>query len=324
MTFLELQQDVFRRTNKPSSPDTDTQTRIQAFINQRHRTLLTMPGVDQLRDATSTFESVEDTARVALPQALTRIKAMFQTDPNNWRLNEKSLDWLRTVNPQQNSGTPIYYIPKGYEYVSVQPSDASQIWVKSTSASDTQTAYIQGVRTGGIIGSSQVVLTGTTAVQIGTFSDYIQIDKFFITTPGANGSITLHEDSGTGDELAQISIGRYRPYYFIVLLWPTPAEAQTYEFDYTREILDMSANTDEPYLPTDFHDLLSIGARMDEYEKMDDSRYAAAKREYAEKYQSFQYYIHGRASERLIPRSTSGRIGWSDLGGYYPADGYLE
>jgi hypothetical protein len=69
--------------------------------------------------------------------------------------------------------------------------------------------------------------------------------------------------------------------------------------------------------------LLSIGGRVDEYEKMDDSRLSTAKREYKEKYESFQYWIHGRASERLIPRSTSGRTGISDLGGYFPADFYV-
>jgi hypothetical protein len=322
MTFLEILQDIYRRTNKPTTPEAETQTRIKAFVNQRHRTLLSMPGIDQMRDATSTFDSVADTPRVALPQALTRIKAMFQTDPNNWRLMEKSLDWLRTINPQQNSGTPIYYVPKGYEYVSKQPSDASAVYIKSSSASDTGTVYVQGIRTGGIIGSASQTMTGATAVQIGSFSDWEQIDKLYVST-AAVGSITLHEDSGSGTELAQISIGRYRPYYFVVLLWPTPAEVQEYSFDFEREILDLVNDTDEPYLPSDYHDLLSIGGRMDEYEKMDDPRYQAAKRAYDEKFASFQYYIHGRASERLIPRSTSGRIGYSDLGGYYPADGYL-
>lgn len=318
MTFLELCQDVYRRTNKPTSPESETTTRIKAFINQRHRSLLTMPGVDQMRDSTSTFASVAATARVALPQALTRIKAMFQTT-NNWRLGEKSLDWLRTIDPQQTSGTPTTYVPKGYEAVAVQPSDASAIFVKSSSASDTGTAYLQGIRTGGILGSASQAMTGVTAVQIGTFSDWIEITKFYVST-AAVGSITLHEDSGSGTELAQITIGRDRPYYFVVLLWPTPSEVLTYTFDFTREILDMVNDTDEPYLPTDYHDLLSIGARMDEYEKMDDSRYTSAKHAYDEKYKSFQYFIHGRASERLIPRSTSGRTGISDLGGYYPAD----
>ncbi len=322
MIFSAILADVYRRTNKPTSPDTETATRIKAFVNDRHRWLLSKPGINQFRDATGTFDSVADTARVALPQALTRINALFQTDPNNWRLMEKSLDWLRTVNPQQNSGTPQVYVPKGYEYVAAQPADASQIWVKSSSASDTGTAYIQGTRTGGILGSSSVTMTGATAAQLGAFSDWETIDKFYVST-AAVGSITLHEDSGSGDELAQISIGRYRPYYFVVLLWPTPADAQSYSFDYEREILDLVQDTDEPYLPTDFHDLLSIGARMDEYEKMDDSRFSAAQKQWAERYNDLQYFIHGRASERLIPRSVSGRIGYNDLGGYYPSDGYL-
>jgi hypothetical protein len=323
MTFLAILQDIYRRTNKPTTPEAETVTRIKAFVNDRHKWLLSKPGIDAFRNATGTFESVEGEPRVALPQALTRIDSMFQTEPNNWRLNEKSLDWLRTVNPQQNSGTPIYYIPKGYEYVAKQPSDASAIFIKSTSASDVGTVYLQGVRTGGAIATSSQTMTGVTAVQIGAFSDWEQIDKIFISA-NAVGAITVHEDSGSGTELAAIPIGQVRPYYFIVLLWPTPAEEQTYSFDYERKILDLVEDMDEPYLPDDFHDLLSIGGRMDEYEKMDDSRFSAAKAQWVERYKDLQYYIHGRASERLIPRSTSGRIGWSDLGGAYPADGYLE
>lgn len=318
MTFLEIQQDIFRRTNKSTAPESETVTRIKAFVNQRHRTLLSKPGMDQLRDSTSTFASVSGTARVALPQALTKINSLYQTT-NNWRLTEKSLDWLRTVDPQQESGTPSVYVPKGYEAVAVQPSDASSIFVKSSSASDTGTAYIQGIRTGGILGSSSVTMTGATAAQIGSFSDWVSIDKFWVST-AAVGSITLHEDSGSGTELAQISIGRYRPYYFVILLWPTPAEVLTYSFDFTREILDLVQDTDEPYLPTDFHDLLSIGGRKDEYEKMDDSRFGAASREYKEKYDDFIYWLQCRPSVRLIPSGTSGRIGYSDLGGMYPAD----
>lgn len=321
MQFSEVLADIYSRTNKPSSPDSDTATRIKRFVNQRHRTLLSTPGIDQFRDSSTTFSSVADTARVALPQAVTRIKAIYETT-NNRRLGEMSLNELRSVDPQQDSGTPIAYVPRGYEAVAVQPSDASAIYVKSSSASDTGTAYIQGIRTGGILGSSSVTMTGATAAQIGSFSDWVEITKFYVST-AAVGSITLHEDSGSGTELAQITIGRLRPYYFVVLLWPTPSSVISYSLDYTREIVDLVQDTDEPYLPTDFHDLLSIGGRMDEYEKMDDSRLNTARSEYAEKYASLQYFIHGRASERLIPHSMSGRVGISDLGGAYPADFYV-
>lgn len=322
MTFAEILSDIYARTNKPSTPETETATRIKRFVNQRHRTLLTMPGVDQLRDSTSTFASVAATARVALPQALTRIKSMVQMSGSR-PIAEKSLSWLRSVDPQQSSGTPTTYVPLGYQSVAIQPSNASAVFVKSSSASDTGTAYIEGIRTGGILGSSSVTMTGVTAVQIGAFTDWVEITKFYVS-PAAVGSITLQEDSGAGTTLAQITIGRDRPYYFVVLLWPTPSEVLTYTFDFAREILDLVNDTDEPYLPTDYHDLLSIGGRMDEYEKMEDGRFATAKAQYKEKYESFQFFLHGRVSERLIPRSTSGRIGVSDLGGMYPADFYVS
>ncbi len=315
MTFLELQQDTWRRLNKATTPDTATQTRIKAFLNQRHRTLLTQPGMDQLRNGTTSFASVSGTARVALAQTITRINALYQST-NNWRLGEKTLDWLRTADPQQNSGTPVVYVPVGYEYVSVQPSNASQLWAKSDSASDTSTIRIEGVRTGGYPASASAVLTGTTAVQIGTFSDWTQVDKVYLST-AAVGFVSLYEDSGTGTALSTIRIGAVRPYYFVILLWPTPSEVLTYGVDYTRTITDMVQDTDEPLLPEDFHDLLSMGARMDEYEKTDD------KREWNDKYELLQFWLHGRASARKIPSAQSGRLGRSDLSGWFPADFYV-
>lgn len=311
MTFLEVLQDVYRRTNKPTTPESDTQARIKAFVNQRHRTLLTMPGMDQLRDSSSTIVSVAGTARVALPQAATRIRAIYESTTNR-RLIEQSMDWLRTMNPQQDSGTPTHYIPRGYEPVAVQPSDASALWVTSSSASDISTVYIQGIRTGGILGSASQTMTGTTPVQIGTITDWVEITKFYVAT-AAVGAITLTEDSSVGTELAQITMGRLRPYYFVVLLWPTPASVISYACDFTREILDLVHDTDEPLLPTDYHDLLSLGGRMDEYEKTDDTRLSIARREYQQKYDSFLFFLHGRASQRLIPRTVSGCVSFDDV-----------
>ncbi len=321
MTFLELQQDTFRRTNKATSPDTETVTRIKSYINQHHRTLMATPGMDEFRRASGTFASVASTPRVALTQSLTQIETLYETT-NNRRLMEKSIDWLRTVNPQQDSGTPMYYIPKGYEYVAAQPSDASQLWITSDSTSDLGTLSLQGLRTGGIQATATAVMNGTTPVQVSAFADWIQVDKVWLDT-AAVGTVTLSEDSSVGSALAQITRANYRPYYFVILLWPTPAGVLTYSFDYQRRILNLVEDTDEPFLPDDFHDLLSIGARRDEYEKMDDSRFNTATREYDEKLSKLQYFIHGRPSERLIPRSTSGRLGYSDLGGNYPSDFYV-
>lgn len=321
MTFIEIQRDIFRRTNKPVTPDAQTQTRIKAFINQRHRTLLTMPGLDQLRHATTTFSSVAGTARVALVQAVARVDAIVDT-VNDFRLKEKPLDWLRTVDPMQNSGTPYVYVPLGYEYVAKQPSDASQIWAVSDSANDTGILRIEGIRTGGYPAVSNVTLTGLTAVQVGSFSDWESIDKVYYSTEAA-GFISILEDSSGGDELAVIRIGAVRPYYFVLLLWETPSGVVTYTMDYTREIRDMVEDTDEPYLPPDFHDLLSIGGRMDEYEKTDDGRFKTAAAEWQLKYNALQYFLQGRASSRHIPRGMRGDVGWSDVGPWYPADRFL-
>lgn len=277
--------------------------------------------MDQLRDSTTTFASVSGTAKSALPQAISRVRAVFD-ETNNRRLQERSLDWLRSVSPQTQSGTPWVYVPIGYEYVSTQPADASAIYIRSSSASDVGTAYLEGVRSNGQPFTASVTMTGTTAVAIGSITDCILVEKVFLST-SAVGTVTVTEDSGAGTTLASIRVGAYRPYYFVIQLWPTPSAAVTYTVDYTREIQDMVQDTDEPMLPPDFHDLLSMGARIDEYEKTDDKRIALARQEWANKFKSLQYWLHARPSVRLIPNAFEGRIAVNDLGGYYPADGWL-
>jgi len=139
----------------------------------------------------------------------------------------------------------------------------------------------------------------------------------------AAGTINLHGDSGLLTTLAQIRIGAYRPYYFVLLLYPTPAAVTTYTMDSTREIVDMTEDTDEPFLPPDFHDLLSMGARMDEYEKTDDGRFKVASAEFQQKYKALQFFLQGRASSRYIPRGMRGAQGVNNVGGWYEADFYI-
>ena len=56
-------------------------------------------------------------------------------------------------------------------------------------------------------------------------------------------------------------------------------------------LTDLGQNTDEPRLPERFHDLIEIGASMDEYGKTDDTRYAVMDREYRQLMGELQYWI---------------------------------
>jgi len=324
VTLNEIEQDIYRRLNKNTTPDTATQTRIRAFVNQRHRELLTLPDCQQLRDDVTTFDTVASTYRYALPQAVARVHRMWIAS-TEFPLSEQSMTWYRRVatDPTTQTGDPEAFVTLGQTRVAKQPSDASAIYAKSTSAADTtQTIRIEGTinQSGGsnVWGYRQTgsaTLTGTTAVQIGSISNWTEIDSVSLSAACA-GTVSLYEDSGSGTELARITIGQTTPRYWTVYLWPTPSSALTVSMDYAREITDMSNSTDEPLLPVDFHRVLVYGACMDETLKTDDQRFSVFEREWNKGVNALLYWLHARSSWR--PGSQSARAG-SNLGAAYPS-----
>jgi len=249
-----------------------------------------------------------------------RVKAIYETT-NDQRLTPISLDTYRSALPDAAAvtGTPYNFVDLGFLGVAKQPSDASSIFVDSTSASDTNTAYLEGYRTGGYFTSLSVTMTGITAVSLkGTavITDIIEITKFYLSA-AAVGTVTLHEDASGGTELARIPIGQTHARYRKVALWPTPATAVTYQVDYERDLPDMAIAKDEPVLPPRFHRLLATGARMKEFDKKDDSRrYELARRDFEQGLADLLYFVNSSVRPVLGRRVVSRP---SQLGGYFPA-----
>lgn len=318
MTFNQIELDVFRRLNYADSPASAVKTRIDGFINQRHRRILSMPGLSRLRDDTLPLTTIANTATYAMGPAVSRIKAIFDAATNQTRLTERTLSWVRTVDPGSNPGTPEAWIPLSLRQVQTQPSAATGLWAVSTSASDTQNVFIETVRTGGYPHqSSATALTGTTRVQIGTLTDHIEIDKFYVSAAAA-GAISLYDAAAQGNELARIPIGGTYGRYLTIRLWPTPSSAWTFSVDYTRELYDMVNATDEPLLPPDFHYLLAVGARIDEYEKLDDDRAVKAQGEWDRGIARLQNYVLNSPDYIIVPGGAS-QVKESNLGSWYPA-----
>lgn len=297
MTFLQAQQRLARRLNKTDGTLVSaTATRFQERLNERHRELLRQPGMESLRWGNLTVASVASQAGYAFPmQGVARINRLYDTS-NRIKLTYKDLAWLRSVDPNPSTGQPEYWVPTGNVQVHTQPSDASEIFVKSTSASDTsQTAYVEGIITGGYRRTASVTLTGTTAVTLSsTITNCILIDKFYLSAVGA-GIVTLHEDSGAGTELSRIAIGDTHGSFFSFLLYPTPSAVVTYNADITRTIPTLSNDNDEFWIHEDFHDILLDGAELSEMRKGDDpTRYGMVKEqwEYGKKMLRFWVQDH--------------------------------
>jgi len=316
MTRSDLLVKLSRRTNKNTTLDTATQNRLLDFLNERQRRILSLPGMQKLREASQTFASVASQADYALPN-VARLHRIFETT-NDRVLYELSPQDYRLIDPDPQTGTPEAFVWRGRQAVATQPSDASEIFVDSTSGSDTNTAYVEGIITGGYPRSASVTMTGTTAVSLSTsITTWERIDKFYLSA-AAVGTVTLHEDASGGTELARIPIGATSTDYWRLTLWPTPSAVITYTVDYDRQVTDLAQSTDLPVLDEDFHDVLLLGALMDEYQHMHDDRWQSARVEYEQRLGALKYRIAATATGGAGLLTRRIRPG-SQLGAWFPA-----
>lgn len=313
-TFSSLQIDVFRRCGYADAPATAVSTRIKAFLNESYHRLLGLPGMEYLRQSQTTFDSVASTPQYSLPQDLARIIGIRDAD-NDLVLRGEPWSWYirNEPDPTSTTGTPEVWCPVGTYAVAAQPSDASKIYVDSTAAGDTNSCYVEGVRTGGGRFAATITMNGVTAVQAGSYTDIIAIDKFYLSA-AAVGDVTLHSDAEGGTELAKIPIGNTYARYFRVALWPCPDDAYTYTVDYHRQVRDMVNANDEALVPDDFAWVLAAGARMMEYEKLDDRRYPAAKADFEKGVRDLKWFVAQQADGQSARTPQ-----WSSLGPWYPA-----
>lgn len=305
MTLADLLADVYRRLNYATAPDTTVATRITAFLNESQQEILSEPGMESLLDDVVTFVSVASTAEYSLPPSVARVKSIRDTT-NLLTLAPLSESAYKAAYPDPTliTGIADSYVDLGYAGVSVQPSNASELFVKSSSATDgaTKTAFIEGYTTGGMFRTASVALNGITAASFGaTITTWDRVTKFYIalnagTATTAVGVVSLCEDSGAGTVLATIPIGQSFARYRRIALAICPSSAITYSVDYERDVPDLSVANDQPILPPRFHRLLAIGARMREYEKQDDGRrYLAAREEWSYGLRKVKFYVHSQA-----------------------------
>ena len=270
MTLAELRTVLYDRLSFTSTPATEVARRLDSYLNDGQRILIPKRGLSRLRRSVLTFSSVANSPFVVMPQALVRIVAI-QDRVVNRVLAEISLQDLRFRDPGLRaitSNPEAYSILHLASPVSLQPSTADVLYVKSDSASDTGVAYIQGITSGGYPRIAQVTMTGTTAVSF-TPTDWIEITKFYLST-AAVGTVTLLQTTSSGTELSRISIGRTLARFTRLHLWGTPSAVNLYYVDGEIHVEDMVNAGDSPYMPEDFHIMLVARAQMLEAHKRQD------------------------------------------------------
>lgn len=228
MTLLEIETELARETNKSASTlDATTKARFLAAINRHYRRLASLPGLQHLRDTTTTFPSVAGQAEYQIG-SVAKINRVFDTE-NRRLLAPMTMSQYRAISPEaitDNQGTPMFWIWESY-----------------------------------------------------------------------SGSATSKFD---------------------LYLYQTPNAVITYTADITSVLTALSADADVPILPVDFHDLLFLGALVDEYRHMDDTRLSVVQGQYGDRERQFKYWMHETAAGSTAIRDER-RLWPSQLGPWFPA-----
>lgn len=326
MDLAQIEAKLYGRLTFTTAPDAIVIARLRGYVNSTHRQLLAKKNMAQYRFGILPFSCIAGTPFVALPQAVTRVSTIQD------RTNQRTLDPITLLDIRRED--PGLILTSAFPYawakvnlaaaVAIQPSVASELFVKSTAAGDgaTKTAFLEGLTTGGYYRTASVALNGVTAVSFGaTITDWIEVQKFYIAlTAGgettAAGSVTLNQTSGAGTELARIPIGRAYPRYSVIQLYPFPSAIVPYFADVELHVEDMAQATDEPLIPEDYHELMVIGPLMREYQRRRwPVEYAEAKAEWKDLWGDLCVY----ASRPGAPAAVRGMSRFSQLGPYYPA-----
>lgn len=316
MTFATILTTCYSRLGHPPSPEAGIVTRFKEFVNSVHKEVLADPILTKLRRKTVTVSTVANQSTAAFPQAATNIYTIVDR-ANQFELDEVDQAWIRRQDPGVTSvaANPMNYAVIGFEEpVARQPSASSQIYVKSSSASDTtQTAYIEVINSDGYIQVATAALNGTTGVALGP-SDTVTILDFYLSAV-AVGEVTLNEASGAGTELSKAGIGLTNPRYTVVELFPQPSAVLTLYADVDVFISDLVNPNDEPLVPDEFCEILVHGVRKREFNKREKVDLAtAAWKDAAPLIARLQFKQHaksGHSNQEREPR-------WSQLGPYYP------
>ena len=312
MTLAYIEQDIYARLSLSDAPPTRVVNRIRRFVNQRYRRILTSAGISQLREDTLTFTTIANNAMVSLPTVVARIHRIY--DPvDGDKLENRSLEWIRTNEPTPALGDPEYYSPIGLRAVLQQPEVANTLFLVSTSASDTSNAVVEYYRATGERQTTEVTLTGTTPVQVGAANNIVSVYGLMLDA-NAVGTVSL---TSSGDTLATVTPGQTDSRYLGIVLSPAPMSAQTWYVDFERNIDDLADSNDEPLIPQDFHYLLSLGARIDEYEYLDDNRREALQFEWQQGLRRLVNFVGNNPDYIVVPGG--GGTAHSSLGGYYPS-----
>jgi hypothetical protein len=114
VTFAEMQAAVYDDLNYGTAPSPNVVSRVKRWLNEGYLHLLREPGLTNLRQGSLSFSSVASQDVYGLPQAFDKAPDAIVQTTNNIRLQYRSRDWYRIVDPgQTDTGNPYVWMPAG-------------------------------------------------------------------------------------------------------------------------------------------------------------------------------------------------------------------
>ena len=321
MTRADMESLVYQDFGYAAAPATTVTTRIRGYLNDRHRRIVSRPGMEKFRNETGTFATVASTPTYGLDMPIAKILKITDTT-NNHPLWERGFDWYRITDPDPADFTVLaeYWI-----YRRLGPAlrniGGTGVWIVSTSATDAGgsavTALVETIDTVTSITSTTAASNGTTRVQVGTATNHQRLLRFSISA-AAVGEIELYDAATGGNLVSQIEIGRTTAQFVTISLWPTPSAVVTIQVDYLHQIRDFTTAYTEPQLPLDFHYLVVLGAKIDEARQKgnDEIRSKEWQMEYYQGLQDLSGFVIGYDTI-IVPGEIATR-GRSNLGAGFP------
>ena len=269
MNRTALEQSVYRDFGYADSPAAAISSRVRGYLNDRHRRLLSLPGTELLRRETGpSVTLVASQAVYALDMPIQKVLNIRDTTNDNL-LVARDLEWYRRVDPDPQTGTQEYWIPMRWG-PALRDIGGTGLWVASSSASDTDVnVSVETIDTNGSVTTVTANTDGVTRVAIGSATNHQRLLRFNADA-AAVGVLSLFDAAVAGNTVSKILLGRTQAQFIEIALWPTPAAADVIVVDYVHYIRDFTVAYDEPQLPTDFHYLVALGAKIDEAHKKND------------------------------------------------------
>lgn len=255
-TYDALRRQVLRELDEEDDAPT-TEVLAGDYINQAHQMrALRYAQYFLLHPKEVTFETVPGQRRYTLNPMVSTIlylhndttKLLVREVPNRG-LATGEFDW------KESTGSASEYMFWGHSQVKTQPTEASVVWVTSSSTSDTGSSYqvvVKGILASGDVVAELLTLSGTTPVA-GTeeFEEILSVTK----SGEFNGTLTVTANAGATSvvSLSPLEMGKqYRQIYLV----QEPEVAETLSYRFYRKPLVLINDYDIPEIPSPYSQIL--------------------------------------------------------------------